>query len=174
VFKDLLENYVNSDASEEGFNWTNAVQAVYNGDAAMFLHGDWAKGYFVQLGWTPGKDFGVVGAPGAADLFLYGVDVFAIPKGAQNDRGAREFLATIASTEGQIAFNKLKGSIPVRLDAPAGQLDVLGQAALHDFQNARIRMLVRGRQEWDDAIADFAKTKDVDALLRAYLDNPPG
>jgi len=28
----------------------------------MFLHGDWAKGLFVQLGWEPGTDFGVVGA----------------------------------------------------------------------------------------------------------------
>ncbi len=65
LFADVLREYVNPDAGEEGFGWTSAAQAVYNGDAAMMLHGDWVKGYFVQLGWIPGVDFGVSGAPGA-------------------------------------------------------------------------------------------------------------
>ncbi|HZU83354.1 MAG TPA: extracellular solute-binding protein, partial [Polyangiaceae bacterium] len=174
VFKTVLESYVNDDASEDGFNWTNAAQAVYSGDAAMFMHGDWAKGYLMQLGWRPGVDFGVVGAPGAADLFLYGVDVFAIPRGAQNERGAREFLETIASKDAQVAFNRIKGSSPIRMDAPTEQLDPLARATLADLRAARVRMLVRSRPAWDDAIGRFARTRDVDALVRAFVDEPPG
>ena len=173
VFKRVLDDYTNEDAGEEGFGWTNAARAVYDGDAAMFLHGDWAKGYFRQLGWTPGVDFGVTGAPGASDLFLYGVDVFAIPKGAQNAEGARDFLATIASGAGQVAFNEIKGSSPIRSDAETDKLDVLAQATLQDLRAARFRMLVRSRRAWDDAFTSFGKARDVDTLLRAFAENPP-
>lgn len=173
VFGNVLSVYTNPDAAETGFNWTNAAQAVYNGDAAMFLHGDWAKGYFSRLGWKPGVDFGVIGAPGAADMFLYGVDVFAIPAGATNEKGARQFLQTIASKEGQIAFNRLKGSSPIRLDISKDTLDDLGRATLADLEHAKVRMLVRGRSAWDDGIARFAKDHNGDALLQVYVDNPP-
>jgi glucose/mannose transport system substrate-binding protein len=173
VFKEILDNYTNSDAGEEGFGWTNAADAVHDGDAAMFLHGDWAKGYLMKLGWKPGTDFGVLGAPGAADLFLYGVDVFAIPEGAQNAAGARAFLETVASSEGQASFNALKGSSPIRADARVDLFDSLGQATIEDLRSARYRMLVRTRRTWDDAFGEFAKTRDVDALLRAFASNPP-
>jgi glucose/mannose transport system substrate-binding protein len=169
LFADVLEHYVNSDAGDEGFTWTSAAQAVYNGDAAMLLHGDWAKGYFVQLGWRPDVDFGVVGAPGANDMFLYGVDAFVLPQGAKNEVGARELLATVASPEGQAAFNRIKGSSPVRRDVPRDQLDSMGRATLDDLEHAKVRMLVRGLPSWEDALARFAKDHDRAALLRAFL-----
>jgi glucose/mannose transport system substrate-binding protein len=141
--------------------------------AGMFLHGDWAKGYFVQLGWRPDIDFGVMAAPGARDLFLYGVDAFALPVGAKNERGAREFLATVASTDGQLAFNRMKGSSPVRRDVPREGLDATGRATLDDLDHARIRMLVRSRPAWEDALVVFAKNHDEKALLQAFVDAPP-
>ena len=174
VFADVFESYTNPDATEEGFNWTSAAQAVYNGDAARFLHGDWVKGYLVQLGWQPDVDFGVVGAPGASDLFLYGIDVFALPVGATNQRGARDFLATVASTVGQAAFNRVKGSSPIRRDVPLDELDSVGRATLHDLERARIRMLVRSRPVWEDALAEFARDHNRDKLLQVFIDAPPG
>lgn len=173
AFGELLTQYVNVDAKEDGFGWTNAAQAVYNGDAAMFFHGDWAKGYFTQLGWVPGVDFGVVGAPGASEFFLYGVDVFAVPKGALNERGAREFLSTVASPAGQIAFNVIKGSSPIRRDIPRSDLDPLGRATLDDLQDAKIRMLIPSRPGWDDALQQFAKDGDVPAVMRTFVAVPP-
>lgn len=173
AFRDLLVNYTNDDAAEPGFGWTNAASAVKDGDAAMFLHGDWAKGYLEQLGAKPGADFGARASPGADDVFLYGVDVFAIPQGAKNEAGAREFLSTIASADGQVAFNRLKGSSPMRSLSDLGALDPLGQATVRDLSRATIRLRVRSRSVWDDAFAAFAKSRDVDALLKAFADNPP-
>jgi glucose/mannose transport system substrate-binding protein len=174
VFGEIMEKYTNPDAAEEGFNWTTAAQLVYNGDAAMILHGDWVKAYWAQLGWRPDVDFGVMAAPGAADVFLYGVDGFALPTGAMNEAGARAFLETIASIDGQIAFNRLKGSTPVRRDIPKGQLDSVGRRTFEDFERASIRMLVRSRPSWEDALAAFARDRDRAKLLQAFIDEPPG
>jgi glucose/mannose transport system substrate-binding protein len=173
VFREVLDDYTNEDAAEEGFAWTNAASRIHTGDAAMFMHGDWAKGYLEQLGSRPGVDLGVVAAPGAPDFFLYGVDVFAIPEGARNAEGAREFLATIASAAGQVAFNRIKGSSPMRTLTDTDAFDELGRATLRDLRAAKVRMRVRSRRVWDEGFARFAQNRDVDALLRVFADNPP-
>lgn len=169
----VLDDYSNADAGDADFGWTNAAQAVFDGKAAMFFHGDWAKGYFVQLGWTPNVDFGVVGAPGAADTFWYGVDVFALPTGAKQPAGARDFLTTVASVEGQVDFNSIKGSSPMRLDVPGSSLDDMGREVLLDLNDAAVRSLVSNLSAWDTALGDYATSRDKDALMQVYADNPP-
>jgi glucose/mannose transport system substrate-binding protein len=171
LLAEILRNYVNPDAGEEGFGWTNAAQTLYNGDAAMFFHGDWVQGYLIQLGWRPGIDFGVVGSPGASDLFVYLSDSLAIPKGARNGQGARELLGTIASPSGQVAFNRFKGSTPVRTDVPTDALDPLGRATLEDFEKAHVRMRAPNPPQLDDAVLRFSADWDGDALLKAFVDN---
>jgi glucose/mannose transport system substrate-binding protein len=173
LFAEVFENYVNADAGDDGFGWTNAAQALYDGDAAMFLHGDWVKGYYQQLGWSGETDFGVVAAPGTSEMFLYGVDAFALARGARNEAGARDFLETVGSPAGQIAFNRIKGSSPIRPDVPRGELDQLGRETLSHLEHAKIRMLVRSRPIWEDAVAEFSRDHDRNKLLRAFLDAPP-
>lgn len=169
TYAHILADYTNENAGDENFGWTEAAQAVYKGEAAMFFHGDWAKGYFVQLGWTPGVDFGGVGAPGAQDLFLYGVDTFLLSPGAKHAEAAREFLASVASIDGQVAFNKIKGSSPMRFDVPPSALDVVGRGTLSDLKNARLRMLARFPTAWDDAIGQYAHDRDRAALVAALV-----
>lgn len=174
VLDKVLTDYIDVDASAvDGYGWTNATEAVYDGHAAMFLHGDWAKGYFVELGWEPNVDFGVVGAPGASDMFLYGVDVFGLPNGAKHPEAARDFLTTIGSEKGQIAFNTVKGSSPMRLDIDAKDFDSMGQEVIEDFKGAKIRMALIWQNAWDEAMLTFAKDHDKAALLQAFKDTPP-
>lgn len=168
----VLTDYAN-EPPDMDFGWTQAADMVHDGEAAMFFHGDWAKGYFVQLGWTPNVDFGVVGAPGAADMFWYGVDVFALPTGAPHPKEARDFLTTVASIDGQVGFNRVKGSSPMRLDVPNNRLDAMGQEVLLDLQDATVRSVVRNKDAWDTALSAYAQDRDKDALIQAYLDNPP-
>jgi glucose/mannose transport system substrate-binding protein len=168
----VLTDYAN-DTTDPEFGWTQAAESVFEGKAAMFLHGDWAKGYFVQLGWTPDVDFGVVGAPGASDMFWYGVDVFAVPSGAPHASAAYDFLSTVSSVDGQVAFNAIKGSSPMRLDVPPNKLDAMGQRVLADLNGAKFRMLVRGKDAWDTALGDFNKSHDKAAVIQAYKDNAP-
>lgn len=174
LLDDILTNYVNESASDPEFGWTDAADLLLAGEAAMFIHGDWAKGYLTSLGWEPGKGFGVVGMPGATDFFLYGVDVFALVSGGPEPEAAKDFLRTVASKAGQTAFNKIKGSSPIRLDTDPDELDEVARATLEDLRNAKLRMLTRSKAVWDEALAKFAVDRDQDALLAAYVDNPPG
>jgi len=174
LFDNVLANYVNASASQPDFAWTDATDLLLSGEAAMFIHGDWAKGYLVQRGFDPGIEFGVVGMPGAADLFLYGVDAFAVMTGGHQPEATERFLRTVGSPAGQIAFNRLKGSSPIRLDIDLELLDPSGRITLQDLRDAKIRMLTVSNPAWDDALAAFAVSRDADALLAAFVANPPG
>ncbi|HEY6079811.1 MAG TPA: ABC transporter substrate-binding protein [Polyangiaceae bacterium] len=170
----VLDEYVNASAAELEFDWTDAADLVLNGEAAMFIHGDWAKGYFTQQGWKPGEGFGVIAMPGTTGLFLYGVDAFALPTGSPHPEAALHFLRTVASKAGQLAFNELKGSSPIRLDTMVDDLDPAGRATLDDLRSAEVRLLTRSNDAWDAALAEYAISRDADALLAAYVDSPPG
>lgn len=50
---EVLDNYVNESAREPDFDWTDAAELVLDGEAAMFIHGDWVKG-FHRAGPRPG------------------------------------------------------------------------------------------------------------------------
>jgi glucose/mannose transport system substrate-binding protein len=181
VYATIVMEYSNIQDIDDSFGWTEATEAVLNGDAAMFLHGDWAKGYLTQFGATPNVDFGVVGAPGASDLFVYGVDVFVIPLGAKHRDAAFDFLKTVASPDAQGLFNTLKGSTPIRLDVTESKLDPVGKEVLADFRNAKMRVALHGSPALSDALAWFAYANpdhmeyygDVDLLTQTAIDNPP-
>lgn len=141
---------------DDNFGWQEASQALFDGDAAMFMHGDWVGGYVQQLGWEAGVDYTVIGAPGASDTFLFGVDTFALPADAANKEGALAFCETIGSLEGQAAFNNIKGSTPVRLDADPELLTPVGKQALEDLNAASVVMGAPTFADMDAMIMDFA------------------
>ncbi|MFP3339120.1 extracellular solute-binding protein, partial [Micrococcus sp. SIMBA_131] len=67
-YKKML-SYVNEDHSSR--NWQDASQLVANGEAAMNVMGDWAKGYFVNdLNLKVKEDFGWVATPGTEGMFM--------------------------------------------------------------------------------------------------------
>ncbi|HEY5961882.1 MAG TPA: ABC transporter substrate-binding protein [Polyangiaceae bacterium] len=160
-------------ASDKEYGWTRAADDLFEGKGAFYYHGDWAKGYLVSRGFSPGTDFGGGGSPGARDLFWFGVDVLILPKNAANPAGAALFFDTATSIDGQVAFNKPKGSTPFRTDVPATSLDAVGQLTHADFKAAgEIRMLVYTTNALDTALGEFATNRDKAALLKAYTDNP--
>jgi glucose/mannose transport system substrate-binding protein len=130
-------DYVNEDHSSR--NWQDASQLVANGEAAMNVMGDWAKGYFVNdLNLTVKEDFGWVATPETEGTFLVITDTFGLPKGVSNPDAVKEFLAVLGSVEGQDAFNPLKGSIPARVDADLSNYDEYGQETIDDFNNGEL------------------------------------
>ncbi|MDP1270750.1 extracellular solute-binding protein, partial [Klebsiella pneumoniae] len=61
TFKKML-GYINEDHSSR--NWQDATQLVAEGKAAMYVMGDWVKGYFVNdLKLKVNQDFGYVPVP---------------------------------------------------------------------------------------------------------------
>jgi glucose/mannose transport system substrate-binding protein len=171
----LLEACVDDTQAKDttNYGWSNCADDLYQGKGAFFFHGDWAKGYLVSRGSTPGTDFGGVGSPGARDLFWFGVDVLILPKQSQHPAGAGLFFNAATSIDGQVAFNKLKGSTPFRTDVPATSLDPVGAQTQEDFKAASaVRMLVNAPSAWDTALGEYAVSRDKVALLKAYTDNP--
>ncbi|TNF22100.1 MAG: carbohydrate ABC transporter substrate-binding protein [Rhodobacteraceae bacterium] len=131
----VLRGYVDDNFS--GRDWNLATAMVINKEAAFQLMGDWAKGEFLNAGKVPGEDFLCFRFPGSQEQVTFNSDQFAMF--AQGDGVSDEQAAlakAIMSPEFQIAFNKVKGSVPARTDLDASELDACGQRAYEDFKAA--------------------------------------
>ncbi|OWY28482.1 ABC transporter substrate-binding protein [Herbaspirillum robiniae] len=94
--------------------WTDAARSMANGEAGMFIMGDWAKGEFNAWGLTVDQQFGCAPVPGTGEYHLYSTDTLAMFAGDYSNQAKQETLAQIvASPAVQSEYNKFKGSIPV-------------------------------------------------------------
>ena len=167
--------YVNPDFA--ALSWDEACRLVVDGVAAMNIMGDWAHGYFLAQGWTPGKEYGWRPAPGSAGAFQALSDTFVLPKGAPDRDVVIAWLRTVGSRAGQDAFNPIKGSIPARTDADRAVYDAYQLSAMDDFaRDAIVPSLMHGAAaapEWMDdiitAVGSFMAHRDVDVLHRALI-----
>jgi glucose/mannose transport system substrate-binding protein len=95
--------------------------------------GDWAVAAFEEAGKTAGTDFIYFPVPGTDGVFDFLADSFTLPVGAPHPDGAKAWLETVGSLEGQTAFNKAKGSIPARTDADPSEFSEYQQSAITSF-----------------------------------------
>jgi glucose/mannose transport system substrate-binding protein len=171
-----LWRYTNADARQ--IEWDAAVAMVHDGTAAMTVMGDWAKGTLEQLGGEPGVTFGQMPFPGTAGVFVFTADTFPLPKGAPRRKDALDFLGTLASLEGQNAFNPIKGSIPARTDIDPAAYDVLAQDMIADFRHDQLELALSGRapaafnEYVQDGLGDMVEQGDPEparfALMNRY------
>lgn len=133
TFKRLRE-LMDDDMS--GRDWNIATSMVIEGDAAMQLMGDWAKGEFTAAGLTAGEDYLCAPAPGTQDAFTFNIDSLAMFRVSdEGEREAQEDLARLVlEPTFQKAFNMAKGSIPARPDLDMSEFDRCAQQSLADFQ----------------------------------------
>nr|WP_259548775.1 ABC transporter substrate-binding protein [Heyndrickxia oleronia] len=173
IFKKMM-GYINKDHSSR--NWQDASQLVADGDAAMNIMGDWAKGYFVNdLKLTLNEDFGYTTTPDSSGIFTVITDTFGLPKGVGNAEDVKTFLGVLGSVEGQDAFNPLKGSIPARVDADTSKYDDYGKSTIEDFKTAELApSLAHGSAaaegfltKANQAVNIFVTQLDVDSLLNS-------
>ncbi len=131
----VLRGFVDDNFS--GRDWNLATAMVINGEAAFQLMGDWAKGEFLNAGKMPGEDFLCFRFPGTQEQVTFNSDQFAMFDQGSDVTAEQAALAkAIMSPEFQIAFNKVKGSVPARTDLDAGELDACGQQGYEDFKAA--------------------------------------
>ncbi|HSV85966.1 MAG TPA: extracellular solute-binding protein, partial [Levilinea sp.] len=172
---DRMLDYVNQDWA--ALFWVEAADMVLDGTAAMHVNGDWAHGYLLARGWTPGVDYGWIPVPGTGGAFQVLSDSFGLPKDAPERHVAVAWLRMIGSREGQDAFNPIKGSIPARLDADRTLYDVYLVSAMDDFaRDALVPSMMHGAAAspaWMDdiiaAVGFFAADRDGVALQRALV-----
>jgi glucose/mannose transport system substrate-binding protein len=118
-----LQSYV--DAGSPGRNWNDATALVISGKAGVQVMGDWAKGEFTAAKMTAGKEYGCIAGFNAKSPYLIQGDAFVFPKTSnpQQIKFQKLLASTIVTPATQVAFSKLKGSIPIRSDVDASSMD---------------------------------------------------
>lgn len=141
-FQRLL-SYTNTD--RDGLDWPEAIQQVIDGGAGFNVMGDWAVAAFEEQEKVAGTDYSYFPVPGSVGVFGFLADSFTLPVGAPNRDGARAWLDTVGSLEGQTAFNQAKGSIPARTDANPADFSAYQQSAITAYaRDAIVPSLAHG------------------------------
>lgn len=157
-----LMGYANDDYAS--LTWQDAAKQVVDGDAAFNVMGDWADGYFQELGSKPNVDYGWTTTPGTEGVYQWLSDSFTLAKGAPHRDAAIEWLKLCASKEGQDAFNPVKGSIPARTDADESLYGEYLKTALDDWSDATLAgSLTHG------VVASNAWNTEIDGALGLFL-----
>lgn len=179
--KTALENfqkamtYANTDSAS--LSWQDAAQLVVNGDAAFNVMGDWAEGYFRELGKKPKVDYGWAPVPGTVGVFQFLSDSFVLAVGAPDPEAAVAWLKVAGSKEGQEAFNPVKGSICARTDCDKALFGEYLQSAMDDWaSNVVVGSLTHGvvandswKSEIDTALGLFVSNGDLAAFQNALV-----
>lgn len=131
-YKRLL-SYSNPD--RDNLHWTDAARLMSSGRAGYLFMGDWVVAELERNGL---RDFSYQPFPGTCGTFQWLGDAFVLPKNAPNAAGAESWLKTVASLEGQRAFNTRKGSIPVRSDVDPADYPAYQRASIADFKRLRL------------------------------------
>lgn len=121
-----------------GLDWTNAAEPFMLGRVAMYQMGDWLHGFLKERGWEPGVDYDFFPAPGTDGYVIIQSDAIAVTKGGADMEGAKAFVKSLASVEGQIAFNTYKGSVAASLEVPSDIYDPLLQKSYRNMESGTV------------------------------------
>lgn len=147
-----------------GKTWADATLSVGRGKAGMQFMGDWAKGEMTEAGLVADKDFRCALAPGTESVYFVVVDAFAFPvtNNEQDRRSQLLFARQVMNTDNQLAFNRIKGSIPVRTDIQRNHLDSCGKIGLDlisrkggQVSAQSMTMPSQMSKGWIDVVADY-------------------
>ncbi len=131
----VIRSYVDDNFS--GRDWNLATAMVINKEAGVQFMGDWAKGEFLNAGKVPGEDFLCFRFPGTQGTVTFNADQFVMFEVGDEGREAQKMLASAILDPGfQIAFNKVKGSVPARTDVAGDELDACGQQGMAELAEA--------------------------------------
>ena len=163
---------LNGDVPQERA-WTASARELMQGTAAMLIMGDWAKGELMAWGASAQTDFGCVAVPGTEKMHLYSVDTLAMLVNTRHPVALQEKMAeTVSGMTAQLAYNRIKGSVPVRRDLSASAINSLDGCARDSWEtfaapgNARLPSLAH-RMAADEVTKDAV----AQALWR-YLADP--
>ncbi len=165
---DRTLDYINPDHA--ALDWQGAAELLVEDEAAFTVMGDWAEGYFRAVDWEPLEDYGWTTVPGTEGNFMVVTDTFGLPEGVSNPEGARAWLETVASREGQDAFNPVKGSIPARVDPDVERYSIYLQDSIEDFAEDTLSpSIAHGSAapegfvaDLEDILNEFVADRDVD------------
>lgn len=162
--------------NHSALTWDQAAEEVNQGQAAMTVMGDWANGYFKAQKLTPNKEYGAIPVPGTLGSFIVITDTFGMPNREHTNIYTFGFFITVASKEGQTAFNLAKGSIPARTDISPELFDEISRQNISDFKtNKLVPSFAHGSaavEQFVTAVGDllsiFISEKEVDKTVKGF------
>jgi glucose/mannose transport system substrate-binding protein len=161
-----------SNADRDSLDWPEAERLLIDGKAAYQLMGDWVAADLEAGNFSGYASFTF---PGNGKAFQWLADSFALTSGAANPAGGTCWLQTVASPEGQQAFNAQKGSIPARTDAPTTGFSDYQLKAAEDWKSGvAVPSCAHGSacsQPWQNAanaaLGAYSASGDATALQSA-------
>ena len=120
-----------------------------------------------------GKDFGYIAYPGTAGTYLAIVDTFVVSADAKDGVNAMKFLETVADPATSLAFNRVKGSVPIRRDVDVASLPPYQQQASKSlWADGILLSITHGelmpsgfQQAMYDAVATYVQSRNVNAFI---------
>lgn len=173
-YKQLLEI---ENPDHAALSWDQAIAKVIEGKCAFSVMGDWAYGEFKKANLKDNEDFGWVNFPGTEGSFDLVGDGFTLATGAPHRSETLQWLKVLGSKEGQLAFNKIKGSIPVRTDVNPKEFGAYHQWSMNSFAHDDIVPSVfegeatspAFQQALNDAVSAFAADRNVDRFVKTMV-----
>jgi glucose/mannose transport system substrate-binding protein len=162
-----------ADPNAGGLTWDQAAKKLATGQCAFLSMNDSVYGELVANGVAEGKDFGYVPYPGTTGAYLAIVDTFVVSAQAKDGANAIKFLETIADPKTSLAFNKVKGSVPVRNNVDVASLPAYQRHASESLWHDKILLSIthgelmpsQFQQAVYDAVAAFVQSKSADAFI---------
>jgi len=174
TWKEMVDNdyFVENHAT---MSWQDAIAPFANGDAAMYVMGNFSVAGYMDAGLTEDQidffQFPEI-TPGLDRAEEAPADAFFIPSRAKNKEDARKFLAFVAQPDVQTAWNETIGQLPINKEAQVGDSKFLqegfetlttatGLAQFYD-RDAPAQMAKAGMEGFQEFMLDTSK---LDAIL---------
>lgn len=174
AWKDMVDRgyFIENHAT---MSWQDAIAPFANGDAAMYVMGNFSVDGYKNAGLTEDQidffQFPEI-TPGLARAEEAPADAFFIPSRAKNKEDARKFLAFVAQPDIQTEWNNTIGQLPINKNASVGDSKFLkegfetlstasGLAQFYD-RDAPAQMAKAGMEGFQEFMLDTSK---LDAIL---------
>ncbi|RDI70014.1 ABC transporter substrate-binding protein [Halopelagius longus] len=119
--KDIQQNYITSDASSVSF--TDVGGKMINGEVACMHQGNWLAGQFRSNdSFNYQEHWGWIPFPGTEGVYCYHLDSIVAPMNNPSKEETIAWEKFVGTKKAQIAFNNLKGSVPLRTDIDPSEL----------------------------------------------------
>ncbi|WP_136687632.1 ABC transporter substrate-binding protein [Halorhabdus amylolytica] len=120
--QEMLENYINNDASTISF--TTANQKMMDGNAATIQQGNWAYGMYraEDSGVSYQEDWDWMAYPGTEEMYMLHIDAFTFSRDTSTPVKQKTWAKFLGTKDAQVEFGNRKGAIPLRTDIDTSRL----------------------------------------------------
>jgi len=151
-------------------SWTEVTRQLADGNAAMLVMGDWAKGELNAWGIATDAGFSCIAVPHTDAYHLYDIDTLVMLENGTLSLAAQEKIAQIAVSPAiQTEYNQLKGSISTLRNADLSKMDSWSRASWKLFARGSASQVPSLTHRM--ATDDISKDAIIAEIVRFFMDD---